>query len=124
MSDKHPTNGSQIEGGAGPALAAHSKDAAAASSTPAATATGNEGTQQGGASAPVSDTVTRLSGRARGAASQATGVASKAFGQARERLLPADTSEQVAEFVRDRPMAALLGAGAVGLVVGMLLSRR
>jgi ElaB/YqjD/DUF883 family membrane-anchored ribosome-binding protein len=124
MSDNHPTNGSQIEGGAGPALAAHSKDATAPSSSPAATATGNQGTQQRGAPAPVSETVTRLSGQARDAASQAAGVASKAIGQARERLLPTGTSDQVAEFVRDRPMTAMLGAGAVGLVVGMLLRRR
>jgi ElaB/YqjD/DUF883 family membrane-anchored ribosome-binding protein len=124
MSGSHPTNGKQIEGGAGPSLAAHSKDASAPSSNPAAAAPGNQGVQQGGASAPGSDTVTRLSEQARDAASQAAGAASKALGQARERLLPVATSEQVAEFVRDRPLIALLGAGAVGLVVGMLLSRR
>ena len=124
MSDNHPTNGSQIEGGAGPALAAHSKDAATPSSTSAATMTGNEGLLQSSATASPTDTVTRLSGQARESVSQAAGVASKAIGQARERLLPVGASDQVAEFIRDRPAAALLGSGAVGLIIGILLRRR
>ena len=61
MSGNHPTHGKQIEGDAGPALAAHSKDASARGSNPAAAATGAEGAHQGGASTSGSATVMRLS---------------------------------------------------------------
>lgn len=117
-------SGDQIEGGAGPAVAAHSKDASVAGSNPASAATGSEATSQGGASAVKSDPLTGISGQARDAARQAADAASTAFIQARQRLASANASDQVAEFIRDRPLAALLGAGVAGLLVGMLLSRR
>jgi ElaB/YqjD/DUF883 family membrane-anchored ribosome-binding protein len=114
----------QIEGGAGPAMAAHSKDAPAPLSNAASRTTGNEGSDGKSASATASEAVNRLAGQAREAASQVGRRASQISGQVRERLLPAGTSDQVAEFVRDRPVAALFGAGAVGLIVGLFLRRR
>ena len=104
----------KVEGGAGPALAAHSKDASTPGAAPASAAA-NNGTQRGSASTPGSDTITQLSGEVQKEASQAADSASKAF---------ENTSEQLSMFVRDRPLAALLGAGVVGLVVGVILSRR
>jgi ElaB/YqjD/DUF883 family membrane-anchored ribosome-binding protein len=114
----------QIEGGAGPAIAAHSKDALASSSNAAPRTTGSEGSEGRSASATGSEAVNRLSGQAREAASQVGRRASQVSSQVRQRLLPAGTSDQVAEFVRDRPVAALFGAGVVGLVLGLFLGRR
>ena len=99
MDDKH------IEGGAAPALAAHSKDAATSSSNPAASTTGAPSTKS-----PidgVSDTVSKLAGQARG--------------QLAEHGITAD---QATDFVRERPLTALLAAGGLGLILGMLVARR
>jgi ElaB/YqjD/DUF883 family membrane-anchored ribosome-binding protein len=114
----------QIEGGAGPATVAHSKDALASSSNAASRTTGNEGSEGRSASATGSEAANRLSGQAREAANQVGRRASQVSGQVRQRLVPAGTSDQVAEFVRDRPVAALFGAGVVGLIVGLFLRRR
>ena len=117
MDDKH------IEGGAAPALAAHSKDAATSSSNPAASTTGAPSTKS-----PidgVSDTVSKLASQARDAAGKASSSISDMAGQARGQLAEHGiTADQATDFVRERPLTALLAAGGLGLILGMLVARR
>ena len=117
MNDKH------IEGTAGPAIAAHSKDASTPSSNPASSRTGEPST-----SPPIdgiSETVGKLASQARDAASKASSSVSDMVGQARDQLADRGiTADQAADFVREKPLVALLAAGSVGLVLGMLAARR
>ena len=53
--------------------------------------------------------------QATGSARQAAGWAQKAYGQ---------TADEMRDFASGNPLAALLTAAGVGLVVGMFLSRR
>jgi ElaB/YqjD/DUF883 family membrane-anchored ribosome-binding protein len=124
MSETESTNRQPAGSGAGPSLAAHSKDASVHGATPAAEATGSGATHPGADAATGSDTVSRLSGQAREAASHAAGSVAKAWHQARDRVVPEDASEQAMAFVRERPVTALLGAGVVGVAIGILLGRR
>ena len=105
----------KVEGGAGPALAAHSKDAATLGSGPAPSNAANDEAHQSSPAASKTDTVTQISGQTREAASKAIDNAPQVLDNA---------SEQVSAFVRNRPIAALMGAGIAGLALGMLLSRR
>jgi ElaB/YqjD/DUF883 family membrane-anchored ribosome-binding protein len=75
-------------GGAGPALAAHSKDGSAAGQTAASRVTGQQ---------------------------QRTQVSPETVGR---------VADQLGELVRRKPAIAMLVAGAVGLCVGRMLSRR
>ncbi len=113
----------KIEGTAGPALAAHSKDASTPSSNPASSRTG-----ESSAKSPIdeiSETVSKLAGQAREAASKASSSLSDMASQAREQLADHGiTTDQAADFVREKPLTALLAAGGVGLILGMLIARR
>ena len=111
----------QFEAGAGPALAAHSKDASVPGQTPASRATGNDAASSG-----ISETSNSASGRAREAAGQISSAVSDAARNTRQRLLSeADhAAEQAMEFVRDHPAVALTLTGAVCFAVGVLLGRR
>jgi uncharacterized protein YjbJ (UPF0337 family) len=53
--------------------------------------------------------------QARGKANQAAGMAQDAYGQA---------VDQVSGFVTEQPVAAMLSALGLGLVLGMLIARR
>ena len=107
------------EGGAGPALAAHSKDGATPSSNPASEATGNEARGTSDAGASVADRVSNLSAQARDAAGQmASSVADTARGVAEQGGRAAD------QLIREQPILALAIAGLVGVLAGVLLSRR
>lgn len=55
---------------------------------------------------------------ARGARSQAAARLQQAYGQTRETLR--DAADTLSRNISDRPMAAVLIAGAVGLLIGML----
>jgi len=72
-----------VDGGAGPALAAHSKDASAAGPSPASSATGNDGTTSSGTAAGVSEKVSQLSQQASEAAGRAASWASASAGNAK-----------------------------------------
>lgn len=112
----------QFEAGAGPALAAHSKDASVSGQTPASRATGNDAEP----ASSVSETVSRASEQAREAAGQIGSSVSNAARNTRQRLLgEADhAAEQAMEFVRDHPAVALTLSGAICFAAGVLLGRR
>jgi ElaB/YqjD/DUF883 family membrane-anchored ribosome-binding protein len=88
----------KVETGAGPALAAHSKDGSAIGQTSASSTTGN---RAGVGENSAAETVSRLSE------------------QASQRA-----SDQVTDFVREQPVLALVAAGAVCFVLGLLIGRR
>ena len=112
-----------LEGTAGPALAAHSKDASVPSSNPASSATGASSTRS-----PIdgiSETVGKLASQARDAASKASSSVSEMAGQARNQLAEHGiTTDQAADFVRENPLTALLAAGGLGVLLGILITRR
>jgi ElaB/YqjD/DUF883 family membrane-anchored ribosome-binding protein len=115
-----------VKGGAGPAVAAHSKDASATGSTPASSATGaaNRGAVD---SAPgTSEAVRELSQQARDAAGRAASSVSDAADSASQLLSGqgARVAHQAASFVREQPLVALVSTGAICLVLGILLGRR
>lgn len=56
-----------------------------------------------------------------GVARQAAGAAGDAYGQVRDRAR--DVAGDVSDSVERQPLIALLVAGAVGFVLGLLLSR-
>ena len=112
----------QIPGGAGPALAAHSKDGSAPGPTSASSTTGdNSDRAQGG-----TDTVNRLAGQAREAAGRAASSISGAAGSARQTISDqgGQPVDQVSTFIREQPVAALALTGMIGLALGVLLARR
>jgi ElaB/YqjD/DUF883 family membrane-anchored ribosome-binding protein len=113
----------KIEGGAGPAIAAHSKDAAVAGRPNApANANGSAGPHAGG----ISETVSDLAGQARDAAGQAAASVSDAAGAATQQVArqTARAADHAAEFVREQPLLALLATGTVCFMLGLLVSRR
>jgi len=95
----------QIDGGAGPALAAHSKDASVPSHDPKSSMTGGK---------PHAASASGLTGAV-------TNVAS----QARDRFTaPGGGAEQVGDYVRENPITALLATGLAGLILGGIIARR
>jgi ElaB/YqjD/DUF883 family membrane-anchored ribosome-binding protein len=112
----------QLPGSAGPALAAHSKDGSAPGPTRASTATGEDG---GGTSADT-DTVSKISGQAREAAGRAASSISETVSSVRQNISGqgGQSVDQISAFVRDQPIAALAITGVLGLLMGVLLSRR
>ncbi len=113
---------SKNPGGAGPALAAHSKDGSVPGPTSASSTTGDNGDRAGG----VADTVGRLSGQAREAAGRASSSISGAAGSTRQTISDqgGQAVDQVSTFVRDQPLAALAITGIIGLALGVMLARR
>lgn len=111
----------QTEGGAGPAIAAHSKDASAPGAIPASSTT-----ESTGRPSSVAETISGVAGQAREAAGRLGASASDAAGTAKQSL--ADRSgraaDQTATFVREQPIVALAVTGAVCLAIGILLGRR
>jgi ElaB/YqjD/DUF883 family membrane-anchored ribosome-binding protein len=112
----------QFEGGSGPALAAHSKDASAPGPTSASSATGDDTS----GSSSASEVVSKLSGQAREAASRVGASVSDAAGRARQTLSEQSSraADQGLALVREQPLLALALTGAVCLVIGILLGRR
>jgi ElaB/YqjD/DUF883 family membrane-anchored ribosome-binding protein len=112
----------QVQGGSGPALAAHSKDASTPGPTSASSATGNDASASGSAG----ETVTRLSGQAREAAERMGASVSDAAGRARQGLSEQGSraANQGSALVREQPFVALALTGAVCLMIGILLGRR
>ena len=112
----------QTEGGAGPAIAAHSKDA----STPGAIPTSSTTESDTGRPSSVAETISGVAGQAREAAGRLGASASDAAATAKQSL--ADRSgraaDQTATFVREQPIVALAVTGAVCLAIGILLGRR
>jgi ElaB/YqjD/DUF883 family membrane-anchored ribosome-binding protein len=100
-------------GAAGPAVAAHSKDASVEGPTAASSATGKP--------APRGDsaTVHGVAGSARAAASEMAGVAAETLSRETGRA-----ADHAAAFVRAQPLVALLGSAMLGFVLGSLLARR
>ncbi len=97
----------QIDGGAGPALAAHSKDASVPSHDPKSSMTGG--------------TPHTASTSATGLGSAVTNVAT----QARDRFTaPGGGAEQIGDYVRENPIMALLATGLAGLILGGIIARR
>ena len=71
--------------------------------------------------------------QAEGMTDQATGTAQRALGQARDSLRDAadvvsDQASSIGEYldetIHERPLTALLAAGAIGYVLGLLIHRR
>ena len=104
------------EGGAGPALAAHSKDGSARGQTAASEATGSS--CRGSAST--------MAGQTRDSISNAASSAYNAAGQAREMLAErgGQAADQLGQFVRDQPVFTLMVTGLLCLMLGILLGRR
>lgn len=105
----------KVEGGAGAALAAHSKDASAPGATPASSATGNDQEAPG----TIFETASRLAGQVGSSISDMAGTGRKDLPDMSGRV-----ADQAAEFVRERPFAALVITGVVCLMMGVLLGRR
>ena len=105
----------QISGGAGPALAAHSKDGSAPGPTSASSATGGQGDRAQGAA----DTVNKLTGQAREAAGRAASSIASTAGSARETISDqgGQAVDQVSALVRDQPIAALAITGMIGFAL-------
>jgi ElaB/YqjD/DUF883 family membrane-anchored ribosome-binding protein len=117
MDDKH------IKGGAAPALAAHSKDASAPGTSPASAATAE--TNPKSATDGISATVDRIAGQARDAAGKAAVSISEHADEAQETLAKQNvTPNQAWDFVRGKPLTALVAALGVGRVFGLSISRR
>jgi ElaB/YqjD/DUF883 family membrane-anchored ribosome-binding protein len=112
----------QTEGGAGPAIAAHSKDGSAPGATPASSAIGGDPqpTSSG------SDTISGVVGQAREAAGRLGASVSDAAATARQSLAEGGSraADQTTAFVREQPIVALALTGAVCLAIGILLGRR
>jgi ElaB/YqjD/DUF883 family membrane-anchored ribosome-binding protein len=112
----------QVQGGSGPALAAHSKDASTPGQTPASSAKGNDGHAAGSAG----ETVNRVSEQAREAAARMSASVSDVAGRARQGLSEQGSwaANQGSALVREQPFVALALTGAVCLMIGILLGRR
>lgn len=113
----------QIESGAGPALAAHSKDGSAKGPNPASSATA---APQTGFAEGAADTVGRISGQARDAARRAAASVGEAASSTRQRFSDQGgrAIDEAADFVRDQPVIALAATGALCFVLGLVLGRR
>jgi ElaB/YqjD/DUF883 family membrane-anchored ribosome-binding protein len=103
---------SYTEGGAGPALAAHSKDGSARGQTTASEATGS----------PSRGPVDTAAEQARDSISNAAASAYNAAGQARDML--SERAGQAGQFVREQPVFMLVVTGLLCLMLGLLLGRR
>ena len=93
------------------------------------TATDLKGQVKEGLGKVTGDTKTQ----AEGMADQASGTAQRALGQARDSLRDAadvvsDQASSIGEYldetIHERPLTALLAAGAIGYVLGLLIHRR
>ena len=115
----------KLPGSAGPALAAHSKDASAAGAGAASRPTGNGAEHPSAKAEGVADTVNQWAGQARDAAGRAADAASQYAGQAQQQFTQqgGQMIEQAADFVREQPLTALLATGAVCFILGLLLGR-
>jgi ElaB/YqjD/DUF883 family membrane-anchored ribosome-binding protein len=115
----------KLPGSAGPALAAHSKDASAAGTGSASSTTGNGADHAAAKAEGVADTVGQWSSQARDAAGRAADAASQYASQAQQQFSKqsGELIDQAAEFVREQPLTALLATGAVCFVLGLLLGR-
>jgi ElaB/YqjD/DUF883 family membrane-anchored ribosome-binding protein len=129
-------------GTAGPALAAHSKDAAAPGQTaasgardthPVSSAVGGSsaaspasGAVDPGHGSPAQPQSEGLSGQVSQAAERAGATLSEAAGKAREAIAGqgGQAADQVAALVREQPLTALAVTGLVGLAIGILIGRR
>ena len=100
-------NEKQIDGGAGPALAAHSNDASVPSHDPKSSMTGGQPHAADSTANSLTNAVTNVAGQARDRFTREGGGA-----------------EQIGDYVRENPVTALLATGLVGLVVGGFLARR
>jgi ElaB/YqjD/DUF883 family membrane-anchored ribosome-binding protein len=110
----------QVEGGAGPALAAHSKDASATGHTRASRATAD-------ATSPREvDGANTLGGQAREAAGRVASTVSDAAGRVRDTVSgqTRQVVDQAGEFVRAQPLLTVAGFGLVCLLVGVLIGRQ
>jgi len=107
---------SYTEGGAGPALAAHSKDGSVRGQTATSEATGQSATPSASSMAQQArDAVSNAASAAYSSAAQAQDVISKRGNQA---------ADQVSQFVREQPVLALMMTGVLCLTLGLLLGRR
>lgn|SRR5689334_2071961 len=104
---------SYSEGGAGPALAAHSKDGSARGQTSASETTGTPASNEtaGQANGTTNNTTSSVYRTAR----ESAGVVSERAGQG---------IEQATQFVRDQPAFTLVLTGFLCLMLGILLGRR
>lgn len=111
----------EVRSGAGPALAAHSKDGSAAGGTPASNATGNSWETEN-----MGETVSRLAGQAQDGVERAATAAREAAGNAADTLSKQGSRavDGATDFVRDQPLLAMAATGIVGLILGALLARR
>jgi ElaB/YqjD/DUF883 family membrane-anchored ribosome-binding protein len=107
--------------GAGPAIAARSKDASTPGPTAASAATGNNGE-------PVrsSETTDDIVDHARDGVERATAWVGTAAGSARATLTERGgrVVDQTTAFAREQPLAALALTGAICFALGVLLGRR
>ena len=104
------------EGGAGPSLAAHSKDGSTRGQTPASEATGQPATPSAG----------NMGQQARDAVSNAAASANGVLGQARDMVSErgGQAADQLGQFVRAQPVLALMVRGLLCLTLGVFLGRR
>jgi ElaB/YqjD/DUF883 family membrane-anchored ribosome-binding protein len=118
----------QVPGGAGPALAAHSKDASAPGSPQArhTAPQSGSGSESGGWSGGAAETARGLADRAREAASQAAGAASRMTQNLSQNLsgTGARAQDAVAAFIQEKPVTALAVTAVVCVVLGALIGRR
>ena len=107
---------SYTEGGAGPALAAHSKDGSVPGQTPASEAIGR----------PASSSASNMAQQARDAVSNAAASANGVLGQARDMVSErgGQAADQLGQFVRAQPVLALMVTGLLCLTLGVFLGRR
>jgi ElaB/YqjD/DUF883 family membrane-anchored ribosome-binding protein len=107
---------SYTEGGAGPALAAHSKDGSIRGQTAASEAT----------SRPATPSASSMAKQSRDAVSNAASAAYHSAGQARDMVSDrgGQAADQLGQFVREQPVFALAIAGFLCLTLGILLGRR
>ena len=121
LEDNAMTEEEALGGGAGAALAAHSKDGSATGATPASKASGNKWESN-----DMSETVTRLAEQAQDGIERSAKVARDAAGSAADTLSKQGgrAVDDATHFVRDQPLLAMVATGIVGLILGALLARR
>ncbi len=110
----------QNNGGSGPALAAHSKDASAPGQTPASQATGEI------RQPPSAPEAGAWLGQAQQAAEQVASSLSDATRQAGGAVASQSTqvTKQATALVQAQPLVTLAVTGVVFLMIGMLIGRR
>jgi ElaB/YqjD/DUF883 family membrane-anchored ribosome-binding protein len=112
----------RVEGGAGPAIAAHSKDGSVPGATPASSATGRDPAR----TSSISEAASGVAGQAREAARQLGASVTDAAATTRQSVAEGGSraADQTAMFVQEHPIVALALTGAACLAVGILLGRR